>query len=123
MEKELVLITAFMIICIGIFSGCTSSDNGTSDEDNILTDEEKILGTWENDKNGDILIFSDDGSFTDPLGVSNYRLENNTIIFTQAGSNIKKIASYQFDGEDFLIITYKSPVNITGSTMNLIRKN
>jgi len=128
MKKELILITAFMIICIGILSGCTTSDkdtsdNGTSDNDDTISDEEKILGTWENDKNGDILIFYSDGTLTDPLGVSNYRCENNLIIFTEEGSNVEKVAKYNFEGDDILIITYISPVNITGSTMNLIRKN
>jgi len=121
-KQTFVLTTAFLILCIGILSGCATPENETPNENGTNSENEPFVGQWMDEDSGAVLIFSSDGTLTESLSVSTYRVEGTFIYFNEGVPDVNKTAKFIFEEDDVLILTFLSPEDVEGNVMTLLKK-
>ena len=124
-KQMFVLTTAFLILCIGILSGCATPENENPNENNgngSNLENEPFVGQWLDEDSGAVLIFSSDGTLTESISVSTYRVEGTFIYFNEGVPDVNKTAKFIFEEDDVLILTFLSPEDVEGNVMTLLKK-
>ena len=121
-KQTLILTTALLLLCIGILSGCTTPENETPNENGTNSENEPFVGQWQDKDTGDVLIFSSDGTLTESVSVSTYRVEGTFIYFNEGVPDLNKTAKFIFEEDDVLKLTFLSPEDVEGIVMTLLRK-